>query len=164
MKLLEDESKGPATDDECATLLMDVVPLVMRSIRCHMRRGVSADMSVPQFRSLAFVNRQPGASLSDLAEHTGLTLPSASKLVDGLVERGLITRETPPGDRRRVTLTLTDPGRYTLEAARTSAVAHLSGMLGVLSGAELDTIAQAMQALRPVFAPNGPDETLQRMR
>ena len=58
------------------------------------------------------LNRNQGASLSEVAEHVGLTLPSVSKMVDGLVTRGLLTRATDPGDRRRLTLSLTPAGAH----------------------------------------------------
>ncbi len=42
---------------------MEAVPLVMRFIRADMRAINATDMSVPQFRTLAFLDRNPGASL-----------------------------------------------------------------------------------------------------
>ena len=151
MTLLDEQSESLASVDECAALLVDVVPLVMRSVRKEMRRAVPVEISVPQFRSLVFLSRHPGASLSDLAEHVGLTAPSASKLIDGLVERGLVTRETPSHDRRRVRLTLTAAGGAAMEGAREVTVARLSELLGSLPDSERAAIARAMQALRAVF-------------
>ncbi len=89
--------------DACAQEILDVVPVVMRSIRAEMRRHRTADLSVPQFRTLAFIDRNADASLSDVAEHIGLTLPSMSKIVEGLVVRKFVTRQThrhrsPPHD------------------------------------------------------------------
>ena len=75
-------SESPA---HTARELMEVVPLVMRTFRAEMRGSRANDLSVPQFRALGFVHRKPGTSLSDVAEHIGLALPSMSKLIDGLV-------------------------------------------------------------------------------
>ena len=72
--------------DTCTRELMDTAPQIMQAIRVEMRRGHGSDISIPQFRTLAFIQRNPDSSLSNLAEHLGLTLPSASKLVDGLCE------------------------------------------------------------------------------
>ena len=79
--------------DTCARDLMDTAPKIMQSIRVEMRRGRGADLSVPQFRTLGFIQRYPDSSLSGLADHLGLTLPSVSKLVDGLVKQKLISRQ-----------------------------------------------------------------------
>jgi DNA-binding MarR family transcriptional regulator len=138
-------------EEECAGLLMEVVPLVMRSIRAEMRRH-RADLSVAQFRTLAFLRVREGASLSQVAEHLGLMLPSASKMVDGLVARELVTREDSPADRRYVALALTELGRSTLKAARGATQRELARMLRSLPSDDRPALVRAMEALRPVFA------------
>jgi MarR family transcriptional regulator for hemolysin len=111
---------------------------------------------VPQFRSLGFVHRKPGASLSDVAEHIGLALPSMSKLIDGLVDRKLVRRAGHAGDRRRVNLQLTARGSTVWQAARASAQASLAVRLSALDEKELATIVRAMCILHPVFARQEP--------
>ena len=105
------------TVQETARQVLDVVPLVMRTIRAKLRERRAADINVPQFRAMAYINRNDGASLSDLAAHIGLTLPSMSKLIDGLVNRKLVSREADSCDRRRVCLSLTSQGRDEMNAA-----------------------------------------------
>ena len=79
--------------ETCAHELMDTAPKIVQSIRIEMRGGHGADLSIPQFRTLRYIQRNPDTSLSDLADHLGLTLPSVSKLVDGLVHKELIIRQ-----------------------------------------------------------------------
>jgi len=142
--------------EDCATLVLDAIPQVMRAIRAEMRGSRTPDLSVPQFRALTFLYRHPGASLSDVADHVGTALPSMSKLVDKLVARGLVAREDDPGDRRRVTLTLTGPGRANLEAARETAHARLAERLAALSPEQRAVVAEAMRVLRERFSPETP--------
>jgi DNA-binding MarR family transcriptional regulator len=139
------------SSDQVAFEVLEVIPLIMRVIRSEMREHRGADLSVPQFRTLAYLNRNAGASLSELAEHIGLTLPSMSKLVDGLVGRKLLTREIPVGDRRRVTLELTARGRGTLRSAYASAQAQLAKRLAVMPGAQRAAVVDTLRALRPLF-------------
>ncbi len=148
------------TPHEIAGELLDVVPKVMRVVRVQMRRHRTADLSVPEFRTLGFLNSHAGASLSDVADHIGLTLPSMSKLIDGLVERKLVTREFDPADRRRVTLALTGRGRAILETAHAASQTYLAEVLAALSPAERTTVAQAMQSLRPLFISDREKERL----
>ena len=145
----------PASPDVCAQEILEVVPAVMRTIRAEMRRHRTADLSVPQFRTLAFVNSKADASLSDVAEHIGLTLPSMSKIVEGLVVRKFVTRQTHPTDRRRMTLALTARGLTALQSSRAATRACLAEDLATLSDRQRQTIAQAMEILRPVFTPHG---------
>jgi DNA-binding MarR family transcriptional regulator len=149
MKLLDSESNS---SEECAAIVADVIPLVMRDIRAEMRRHREADLTVPQFRSLGFVRRNPGASLSAVAEHVGLTLPSTSKMIDRLEAQGLLTRVSTPEDRRRIALKLTDEGTRILQNANAATRSHLADQLSVLSPEARATIMEAMAALRTVFA------------
>ncbi len=143
------------SSDACAQEILEVVPVVMRTIRAELRRHRAADLSVPQFRTLAFISNKTDASLSDVAEHIGLTLPSMSKIVDGLVTRKLVTRQTARDDRRRMTLALTARGLTALETSRAATRACLAEDLTALSDRQRDTIVQAMEILRPVFASQG---------
>ena len=139
------------TPDEVAREVLDVAPAIVRAIRTEMRQHRGADLSVPQFRTLAFLQRQPGASLSDVAEHLGLTLPTMSKMVDSLVARKFVTRETHSTDRRCIRLAVTARGQASWLAARQSTQAQLARQLADLSDAQRSTVAQAMEILRPVF-------------
>lgn len=142
-----------ASADDCARNVLEVVPLVVRTLRATMRRHRGPNLSVPQFRSLGYLSRETGASLSAVAEHVGLTLPSMSKMIDGLVARHLVDRGISTRDRRQVTLTLSPRGRATLRTARARAQAHLADMLSALSETERATVIRAMRVLRPVFEP-----------
>ena len=137
---------------ECAHEVLEVVPAVFRVIRTELRKYGAKEMSVPQFRTLAFVYRKEGVSLSEVADHIGLTLPTMSTLVDGLVDRGLIARREDREDRRRITLTLTEAGRSRFESARGATMVNLEQRLRQLSASDRATVAASMRMLREVFA------------
>ena len=137
--------------EACAQEILEVVPAVMRTIRAELRRHRAADLSVPQFRTLAFIDRNADASLSDVAEYIGLTLPSMSKIVDGLVNRKFVTRQTHLTDRRRMILALTARGQTALQASRAATRACLAEDLAALSDRQRGTIVQAMDILRIAF-------------
>jgi DNA-binding MarR family transcriptional regulator len=142
------------TADECAHELIEVIPEVMQTIRSHVRRQRSSDLSVLQLRVLAFLQRNPGAPLSAVAEHVGLTLPSMSTQVTGLVGRKLLNRATSRTDRRYITLTLTSSGATLLAAAQAGAQEDLAQTLATLTEAERTVVMQALQLLRTVFTPS----------
>jgi len=134
----------------CAMQILEVVPAVMRAIRGQMRSHRS-ELSVVQFRALAYLNRWPGASLSGLAEHIGLSLPTASKLVQTLLVRGYLRRKVDPRDRRRTALTPTAKGRRILTSARKATRAYLAEALRALPKEQCIAITAAMQTLLPLF-------------
>ena len=148
----------------CAALLIDTVPLIMRAIRAEMRNHRPSDLSVQQFRALLFVRRNPGASLAQVAEHTGLTTPTTSKMVDRLVGRELISRQLLARNRRRVTLLLTPLGEATLSAAHDATQRRLAELLAPLPKATRNTIVKALSALQPLFTPRPEPDLSKGMR
>lgn len=133
----------------------------MRFIRHQMRQHREVDLTVLQFRALVFLNFHDGHSLSAMAEHLGLSLPATSRMVELLVQRGLMERRTPSRDRRRVALSLTRRGKQTFRKARAATQIALARGLQKLSPQALGQVAAAMQTLSRVFAPEnshpGPD-------
>jgi DNA-binding MarR family transcriptional regulator len=142
--------------ESCAREFMEATPQFMQFFREEMRAGRNMDLSVPQFRALAWLNRHPGCGLGEVAEGMGLSDPSMSKLVDGLVRRGLVARVAGREDRRRVALSLTAAGTGLLADARRAAAQAYVQRLAGLPEAELERIAQSLRILRALFTPRAP--------
>jgi DNA-binding MarR family transcriptional regulator len=130
---------------------MEVVPVVMRVIRAEMRLRGGRFVSVPQLRALGLVHRRPGASLTDVAAHLGVTPATASVLVDRLVRRGLLHRDSHPRERRRISLSLTREGSRHLRAARTATRGRLAKILGAFPAPDRATISAGVSLLRHAF-------------
>src|SRR5580658_7623362 len=113
MQPLLETTKSPGIET-CAREVLDTSPPISWFIRRQMRshRG---GLSMAQFRSLIRVNRPPAASLSAVAEHLGASLPTTSRIVQGLVDKGLLSRAGCRWDRRQITLELTAKGRGMLQ-------------------------------------------------
>ena len=131
--------------------------MVMRSIRREMRQSSASLLSVPQFRALAFVERNPRACLFHVADHLGVTRPTASVIVDRLVRRGLLRRTQDPRERRRVVLTITSPGSRLLERARKATRVWMAGILAPLSRGTRARIVQGMSLLGSAFRETNGD-------
>ena len=154
MKQLPNETHSlTSTQPNCAALLMEVIPLAMRYIRMEMRSRRMRGLSIPQFRAMIFLYRNEGASLSEVANHVGLTLPSVSKIIDALVIRKLVIRTALRNDRRYISLKLSKLGRDTLIKARRGTEASLAGKIAALSPSQQALISEAMQTLASVFEP-----------
>lgn len=139
---------------DIAREILDVAPIITRMIRSEMRGQRSTDLTIPQFRSLLFINRNPHTSLKNLAHHLGLTSPTVSKMVDGLVFDKLVRREISPLDRRKITLTLTVQGQDILEIARNGTQTRLAEVLSDLTPEEGQIVYTAMRLLHPLFLPS----------
>ncbi len=142
-----------ASVDTIAHEVLDTIPAIMRTIRKEMRSRRRADLSVVQFRTLLFLSRNPRASLSAVAEHLGVTLPTVSKMIDGMVANRMVTRGDSSADRRQVMLALTGQGRKLLEMARGGTQARLAEILAGLTPGEREAVHQVMQLLQRLFLP-----------
>jgi len=136
-----------------ATEILETIPTLMRFIRSQMRQHRGLDLSVPQFRTLVFLHRNPGVSLSALAEFLALSLPATSRLVDGLVRKTLITRQIPSGNRRVVALSISASGQSAVSSARRATVERLAEVVAGLDNEERAAVQCALRALRREFDP-----------
>ena len=140
--------------------MLDGLPPVMWFIRRNMRHLRVGGLSVPQYRALCLLARFPEANLSHIAEHLGSSQPSASRLISGLVDRGLITRKECCDDRRQVTLLLTDKGKSMQAAADRASQERLAEEIAHLPEAKRANIKAAMEILLDVFSPAEKTESL----
>ncbi len=146
-----------ATPEYCASELLEVIPLMMRVIRAQVRSHSSPELSIPQFRALAFLGRNQSAMLRDVGDFLAITIPAASRLIDGLVAAGFSTRVIDPADRRKVMLTLTAAGRRKYAAALKVSAEFLAERVERLSALERERLAHAMKSLRSIFADEPPE-------
>ncbi|MGN6030191.1 MAG: MarR family winged helix-turn-helix transcriptional regulator [Thermomicrobiales bacterium] len=88
----------------------------------HLLKSVLADiqgddrLTLPQLRSLRAIAASDGGMLTSiLARHLRSAPPTVTRIVDGLVERGLVERQADPDDRRRWRLVILPPGADLLD-------------------------------------------------
>lgn len=103
-------------DDAPEPGLTELFQQVGRGLR---RSFVSAlapwDISPHQARALMVVRRHGTPRLGDVAQHLRIAPRSATEVVDGLEQRGLLAREPDPADRRATCVALTDAGARLLD-------------------------------------------------
>lgn len=98
-----------------------------------------------------------GASMVDVAASLGVTKQAASQLVEQLVQRGYVTRETDPGDARSRILALTERGWACTRAAEQAAADTTQTWRRQLGATAIDALHCTLQAvvqpgpLRPVW-------------
>ena len=154
MQQLANETIVEGSPADCAELLLETTPVVMRRIRAEMRLRTLPGLSLPQFRALDYLSHHPQVSLNVVAEHLGLTPPTASKLIQKLVSNKVVVRRVA-SDRRRVSLSLTQSGIAALSSARSETREQLADSLKSLSPHELAALPVALRALGRAFSQGG---------
>jgi DNA-binding MarR family transcriptional regulator len=115
------------------------------------REFPTGQISFNEYDVLFNLSRQDGRRLRirDLSKHLLLTQPSVSRMVDRLVAKGLVTKESDPVDGRGTFVCLTEDG-YALY--RRVAVTHARSIErhlgGALSADELDALKALTERIR----------------
>lgn len=80
-----------------------------------LRPELCVELSLPQLNMLHVVRDHQQATIKELAETLKVSPPSASAMVDRLVEMNLLVREQGREDRREVHVRLSDLGKMNLQ-------------------------------------------------
>jgi DNA-binding MarR family transcriptional regulator len=126
-------------------------------------RSATADragLSLTAAATLARLQREGPARLTELATAEGITQPSMTALVARLSAQGLVRREADPSDGRAVVLSLTAAGEDLLAQRRASRTARLVPYVAGLSPDDLRSIAQALPALARLTGALRPSPTI----
>ena len=131
--------------DPVDEVLLDLLRLMMAvSVRAADQLG---DLSPVQLRALTVLQQDPGANLNDLAEGMGVTVSTASRLVDRLVAAGLVDRKPSPRTRREISLALSPGGRGLLQRYDRLRLAGARAYLEAVPLAERDSVVAALQRM-----------------
>jgi DNA-binding MarR family transcriptional regulator len=99
-----------AGEDDVLELVHGVMHQV-RSLQHRLLRDGPHDVTHMEVRVLRYFGRNPGATQSDLAEHSGRDKAQLARLVKGLRDRGLLAMTPDEADRRHLRLSLTPEGQ-----------------------------------------------------
>jgi DNA-binding MarR family transcriptional regulator len=108
------------------------------------------NLSVEQFQVLRRI-RRGFDSVSALAEEGRTSRPAVSKTVDGLVNRGLVSRLTDTQDRRHIRLSLTEEGARVMNGIFKQADDWLESRFARLTAVEREQLVSALDLLQKTF-------------
>jgi DNA-binding MarR family transcriptional regulator len=149
---------------ETALRIVEIVPYLNRTIAREARHELDQErgtLTLTHIRLLAHARRQPGCSLGELADAREVSLPTMSKMVTGLVEKGILTRTQDPANRRLVRINLTPEGESLYLQIMSRVQQRLARLLRGLSQEDRAAIVRALECLAEVVAPEG--EVRQRL-
>jgi len=129
--------------------ILEIIPLVMRTVAFELRQTEYVIVT-PHFRLLWMLNIR-SFTLSELAEHQAVSLPTMSNSITILEERGWVTRLRSDIDRRKVLIELSPAGRDVLRQVRHQAERRVAEHLSKLAAAEVQTLLAGLCVLRDVF-------------
>lgn len=111
---------------------------------------VELDLTMAQLKTLFALEYGGPATIGQTADRLGISLPTASHLVDRLVQGGFVDRTEDPADRRRTLATVNEKGSALTRRLRQGGRESLTEWLMQLDDESLVGLAQYIARLAEV--------------
>jgi DNA-binding MarR family transcriptional regulator len=126
--------------------------VLLSAVRWAMAISVRAadelgDLSAVQLRALTILPDNARGNLNGLAAAMGVTVSTASRLVDRLVAAGLVDRRPSPQTRREISLSLTPAGRGRLQRYDRLRIVEARARLEAVPRDRRDSVLAALEQL-----------------
>jgi DNA-binding MarR family transcriptional regulator len=134
---------------DASKLLFDCIYDMQRTV---MQDWQSLNMSMAQVKVLMTLSFKGPTAISKLAEAMSISHPTASQLVDRLVQAGLVERVEQATDRRFTLARLTEAGEQLAQRLWQGRMGHLHYCLAQLDEQDLAALRQGLRALNRITA------------
>jgi DNA-binding MarR family transcriptional regulator len=128
--------------------IMTAMPALKRALF----KGFSPSfpLNKTQAHVLLYLHKAGPSSMTDLHHHFGLGKGSISGLVNGLAEKGFITRERNSGDKRWVFVRVSKSGADLAESIDREIAEYIGAKLNALSKEERTHLTDAIAVIRRI--------------
>src|SRR4051812_48267810 len=125
----------------------------LAAVWAHLNRRSSAELfkvvdelgsSFSQVKMLFLLEDGGEHSVKEIATHLGLSVPAASRAVDGLLERDFVTRRESTEDRRSRLIALTGYGRDVVDRLTRARLQTLDSFVADITPEERETLLTAL--------------------
>lgn len=143
--------------EELPDQIMEMFPLMRHKL--FMRRP-SYEIPRQQMDVLHKIKFHPGKTMSYYCEKTIISRPNMTKVVNQLIESGLVERERDPNDRRSVILNTTEKGEEVVEAFFKDLKDQIMESTMVLDDENIEALIHSFKTIRSIFEKldNAPNE------
>lgn len=140
------------SDLDSTKLFLEVIPRAMRNVRIEIRKVTGNEFTTPQYRLLAKISREPSSN-QELADWLGVTAPTLSKMIDKLVERGLVKRSAVASgsDRRQICIRVTAKGNEQVTRVRGAVQRAFAKRLAELPETRKRELVTGLNVLKGLF-------------
>lgn len=110
-------------------------------------------MGLAQLRALMYLGKVKKATMSDLANHFGIEMPSATSLLNKLYIQKLVKRTVDIHDRRLVIVSLTPAGKKLFNMSLKHTRGKLEELLSCLTETEKSNLLKILNKLNNQLKP-----------
>jgi len=120
---------------------------VLVAIAARSLADAGEEVTLTQYRSLVILASRGPQGVAALAEAVAVTPPTASRLCERLVRKGLVHRRTDRRDRRQVRVGLTGAGRHLVDTVTGRRRREIADLLASIPPQDQRPVAAALQQL-----------------
>jgi DNA-binding MarR family transcriptional regulator len=120
--------------------------VLRRSAALRFRR--EHDVSLMEWRTLALIEHLQPVTLRALTDYSSTDKAQISRIVSGLIERGMVKRKADKSDARSALLSLSEEGRMKIKGLARAARARDRVFRAVLDDGEAEKLVAALRKLK----------------
>jgi DNA-binding MarR family transcriptional regulator len=117
---------------------------VLVAIAARSLADVGEEVTLTQYRSLVVLASRGPQGIAALAEAVAVSSPTASRMCERLVKKGLVTRRADRRDRRQVRIALSPAGRRLVDAVTARRRAEIEELVASIPGESRGEIVTAL--------------------
>jgi DNA-binding MarR family transcriptional regulator len=149
MQLLpgESDSASPVAADGPVLDAVLTASRVLVAMAARSLADAGEEVTLTQYRSLVVLASRGPQGVASLAEALSVTAPTASRLVERLVRKGLVRRRADRQDRRQVRVGLTGAGRDLVRLVTERRREEIAALLASIPPDVLEPMATGLRHL-----------------
>ena len=120
---------------------------VLVAVAARSLADAGEEVTLTQYRSLVVLASRGPQSIAALADALAVTPPTASRLCDRLLRKGLVRRRTDRHDRRQVRIALTEAGRHLVDTVTTHRREEIAVLLSSIPAEDRPGLVAALRRL-----------------
>ncbi len=120
---------------------------VLVAVAARSLGDVAEEVTLTQYRTLVVLASRGPQSLASLAEAIDVTPPTATRMCDRLIRKGLILRRHERGDRRLIRLSLAEKGRILVDAVTERRRAEITDLLTAIPLDQQTALGDSLRSL-----------------
>ena len=120
---------------------------VLVAIAARSLADAGEHVTLPQYRALVVIASRGPQGVAELAEAISVTPPTASRMCERLVRRGLVNRRADRRDRRHVRVGLTRAGRRIIDDVTRRRRAEIASLVANVPKEARVSVVEALQQL-----------------
>ncbi len=136
--------------DKLSSTIFFQLDRAIKSYRQYAQKQLSSkgfQITVDQWLVLKTITDQPDISQNEIAEFIFKDKASVTRIIDLLITKGYLQRETSAENRRRVKLTITKVGKNIIQEILPTIKAYRKNALISIEDNELTTMSKALEKI-----------------